>query len=395
VRALKTWPAGIAGQAVRYRYPLLVLWSVPWFVLGNHRRAHGLNDWLNFEYAARTLIHYNVHYNGGALQLYAHNPFIQIGPPPLLLVAAVQWLPHNAVGVGFGLVMALAGVWAVRSAESTVRALQPARSAAQTATLTLVAGLLATAMWSYEAGIWRHIDDAMAICFLLAACSLVARQRWWLLAGVLVGLGVSAKPWALIMAPVLLGFARSERPKAALAALGTAAACWAPFVLGGPGTLQALGGYRLVVNHASTLHLLGVDSMIAPIWVRPLQLAGGFVLMVILARRSHWVAVPFAGLVFRVVTDPQTWLYYGLGPLMAAVLWDSLHERSWPVWTLSALVVEFAIPLHAPEWASIARLGWAVVVFASCALYRRSRPVVPGSDTGSVEAMTTELEPAH
>ncbi len=111
---------------------------------GQSPTSAGLSDWLNFEFAARTLIHYNAHYASGALQLYANHPFIQIGPPPLALVAAVQWLPeHNAVGVGFGALMALAGVWAVRSAETTVRALLPDRPARQAATMALVAGVLA------------------------------------------------------------------------------------------------------------------------------------------------------------------------------------------------------------------------------------------------------------
>jgi hypothetical protein len=395
MRSLQACLLRLGAVAIRHRYLLLVLWSVPWFVLGNHHRASGLDDWLDFEFGARALIHYNSHYRGGGLGLYASYPFIQIGPPALIVVAAVQWLPHNAVGVGFGLLMAFGGVWAVRSAETTARALLPDRSARHTATMALAAGVPATVVWSYEAGVWRHIDDAMAICFLLAATALVARQRWWLVAGMLVGLGVSAKPWALILAPVLLGLTRAERPKAALAALATAAACWAPFVLGGPGTLKGLGSYRLVVNNTSTLHLLGVSSLMAPTWVRPLQMAGGFVVMAILARRSHWVAVPFAGLAFRVVTDPQVWLYYGLGPLMAAVLWDSLHERRWPVWTMATLVAEFVVPTVAPGSASVVRLVWAVAVLVSCARFGRSA-TIPREPEGSLQpAPMLELQPAH
>ncbi len=105
-------------------------------------------------------------------------------------------------------------------------------------------------------------------------------------------------------------------------------------------------------------------------------MAGGFVLMVVLARRSHWVAIPFAGLAFRVVTDPQTWLYYGLGPLMAAVLWDCLRGRRWPIWTVATVVVEFGVPWVAPGSASLVRLIWALAVFASCASYRRTQPFV-------------------
>jgi hypothetical protein len=393
VTVLRAWLARVARRAVRYRYALLVVWSVPWFVLATQHRAAGLNDWLSFEFGARTLIHYNAHYSGGALHLYANNPFIQIGPPPLVVVAAIQWLPHNASSIGLAALMALAGVWALRCVETTARALQPAARASGIAVTALWAGGVAMAVWSYEAAQWRHLDDVMAICFLLAATSLVARQRYWWLAGALVGLGVAAKPWALVLAPVLLGLSRARRPKAALVALGAAAGCWAPFVLGGPGTLAALGGFRLRVSAASTIRLLGVHSTLAPTWVRPVQMVGGFVLMAVLARRGQWVAVPFAGLAFRVVTDPQVWPYYGLGPLIAAVLWDSLHERRWPVWTTATLAVEYAIPLVAPGSAAAVRLVWALAVLVSCAVYRGARPSAVEPEQAVSGAMPT-LQPA-
>ena len=102
-----------AGAAARYRYPLLALWWFPWFLLAT-RRPGGLSDWLYFEFGARTLIHYNSHYGGGALSLYANHPVIQIGPPPLLVVAAVQWLPHDPSSLGLAALMAAVGLWALR-----------------------------------------------------------------------------------------------------------------------------------------------------------------------------------------------------------------------------------------------------------------------------------------
>jgi hypothetical protein len=370
-------------------------WAIPWFLEANRQRSAGLfSDWLTFEFGARTLIHYNSHYGTGALHLYANYPFIQIGPPALAVVAAVQWLPHNASSAWLAGLMALAGVWAVRSAESTARALLPAERHRRVAVMTLCAGVLAIPFWSYQAGEWRHLDDVMAICFVLAATSLVARQRHWWLAGALVGVGVAAKPWALVLAPVLYGLSRSERPKAAIVAVASAAACWAPFVIGGPGTTQALGGLRLRVSTASTLHLLGVHSITAPVWVRPVQLVGGFILMAVLARRSHWVAVPFAALAFRVVTDPQIWIYYGMGPVVAAVLWDCLHDRRWPAWTITTLVVEYAVPMHLTAAAGVARLLWTLAVFASCFAYgRRHGEVKPDNEPDPVA--TSVLAPTH
>jgi hypothetical protein len=383
-----------AQGIVRHRYLLLMAWAIPWFVAANQHRSTGLSDWLVFEFGARTLIHYNAHYGSGALHLYAHYPFVQIGPPALVVVAAVQWLPHNSSSAWLAGLMALAGVWAVRSAESTARALLPADHHQRIRLMTLCAGSLAIPVWAYEAGQWRHLDDVMAICFVLAATSLVARRRFWWLAGALLGLAVAAKPWALILAPVLLGLARSERPKAAMVAIVSAAACWAPFVIGGPGTLNALGGYKLRVGAASTLHLLGVHAIVSPVWVRPVQMVGGFIFMVVLARRSHWVAIPFAGLAFRVVTDPQTWVYYGMGPVLAAVLWDSMQSRRWPLWTVATVVVEYAVPFQWPASAGVVRLVWALAVFGSCLAFR-------GPNTGAVlgdeprPVPASVLEPAH
>jgi hypothetical protein len=380
--------------AVRHRYLLLTVWAAAWFVLADLHRRDGLADWLIFEFGARTLIHYNAHYSSGALHLYANYPFVQIGPPALAVVAAVQWLPHNPTGTGLAALMALAGVWATRSVESTARALLPVDRRDGIAVTVSLAGGIALPLWAYEAGQWRHLDDVMAICFVLAATSLIARHRLWWLAGALVGVGVAAKPWALILAPVLLGLSRNERAKAALVALASATACWAPFVLGGPGTLKALGDFRLSVNAVSTLHLLGVHSVMAPGWVRPLQMAGGFLAMVVLARRSQWVAIPMAGFALRVVTDPQVWLYYGMGPIMAAVLWDLLHDRKWPAWTIATAAVEFGAPFLVPGSAGLVRLLWALAVFASCLTYRGT-PSTGAADDEPQPAAVPALAPAH
>jgi hypothetical protein len=393
VSVLRTLALRGARCALRYRYLLLVLWAVPWFVVGTVHRDAGMTDWLVFEFGARTLIHYNSHY-GGALHLYANYPFVQIGPPALLAVAAVQWLPHNPAGVGVAAVMALAGVGSLRCVESTALALLPAESRRSIQTRVLCAGALAMPLWSYECAQWRHVDDVMAVCFVIVAASLVARQRSWWLAGMLVGLGVAAKPWALILAPVLLGLSRSNRSRATLVALATATACWAPFVIGGPGTIKALGGLRLNLSAASSLHTLGVHLGTAPNWVRPVQMVGGFALMVVVARRGHWVAVPFAGLAFRVVSDPQTWLYYGLGPLMAAVLWDSLHERRWPVWTIATVGIEYAVPWVLPGSVGLLRLAWAVAAVVSCIAYRGIHRQA-SDDHRPAAVDTAVLEPAR
>ena len=227
-------------------------------------------------------------------------------------------------------------------------------------------------MWSYEADSWRHLDDVMAITFILWATSLVARRRCWWLAGILIGLAVASKPWALIMAPVLLGLPREDRAKATIAALGTAGGVLGAVRPRRPRHPDALGGFRLIVSPSSTLRLVGVTSVMAPAWVRPLQMVGGFALMTVLARRSHWVGIAFAGFAFRVVDRPpdlavlRAWPADGRGAVGLA------PRAPRPGLDAATLGVEYGIPtsprVH-PRGRSA--LVWAVAVFVSCARFGR------------------------
>jgi hypothetical protein len=64
------------------------------------------------------------------------------------------------------------------------------------------------------------------------------------------------------------------------------------------------------------------------------------------------MAVPLLGLLFRVVTDPQTFPYYDLGPLVGAFAWDLSRKRPVPMLTMAVAVVEFgglrAVPYGMP-----------------------------------------------
>src|SRR5579875_188865 len=238
------------SRAVRWRYALMALLAVPTFVVATTYRSKGLDDWLWFEFGARVLIHYGPHYTGG-LHLYAEHNIVQIGPPPLLVVAALQWLPPHVVGTLLAAVMAAVGIGCIRCAELTALALAPTAKRGRTRVAATCAGVVAAPLWAWEAGQWRHLDDVMAIGCVMAAMALISRNRSWWLAGALVGVGVASKPWALILAPVLLGLPRQTRSKAALLAIAVAGGFWAPFVLADAGTVHALGALRLQVSPIS------------------------------------------------------------------------------------------------------------------------------------------------
>jgi hypothetical protein len=376
---------------LRRRYPLLVAWSAVWFLarlLTEPARSRG-GDWPWFEFGARTLIHLNSHYATGALSLYAHNPEVQIGPPPLIAVAAFQWLPPAAVRLLFAVLVTLAGAWCLRCVELIVGREATGERWLDVQRLVARAGVLVVPIWAWESVRWEHLDDVMAITAAMTAMAVIASGRRWWLAALLVGIAVASKPWALAIAPCLLALPREERSRATLVAILTAGLCWAPFVVGAPQTVNALGGYQVVVDPGSTLHLLGVPLVDAPRWVRPLQLVGGFLLAVVVVRRRQWLALPVVVFGFRVLVDPQTWGYYGLGPLVGAVLWDCANARRWPSWTVATAAVEFLVPAVAPGWAAAARLVWFLAVMVS--VLRATR-----TDTGrlGVGAPGARPEPA-
>jgi len=352
----------LGSLALQGRYAVLLAWSMAWFVVAHDTRPKGLTDWLTFEFGARTLVHLNPHYNTGALALYAHYPFIQIGPPPLAILGALQWLPPADAQLILAVAMMLAGVWCLRCAELVAGRHRDADGRHRLQLLILKAGLVVAPIWGWESGRWEHLDDIMAITAAMTAMAIISSGKRWWLAAVLVGLAVASKPWALVIAPCLLGLPREDRGRASLVTIITAAACWGPFVLGDPKTISALGNFQFTVDAGSTMHFLGMSLGNAPRWVRPVQFIGGFLLALGAVARRRWAAVPLIAFGFRVFIDPQMWMYYGLGPLVAATLWDCSTDRKWPVWTVATAVVEFGVPRVAPAWSGPVRLVWFLVI---------------------------------
>ena len=360
---------------LRIRYLLLLAWAYGWFAIAYETRPKGvLTDWLWFEFGARTLIHLNSHYASGALGLYAHNPEIQIGPPPLAIVACFQWLSPHTVRLLLTIAMAAAGIWCVRCVELTAIHRKTFERARSLQTTILLAGLVVVPIWAWESARWGHLDDVMAITGAMTAMAMIAGgKRWWLVALVL-GVAVASKPWALIITPCLLGLPREDRAKATLLTILTAGACWGPFIVGDPQTIHALGSFQFPVDAGSTMHFLGMPIGTAPNWVRPVQFLGGLLVSILAVRRGRWMAVPLIGFGFRVFMDPQMWLYYGLGPIIGAALWDCSSRRKLPLWTGITALVEFGVPTVSPPWSGPTRLVWFAVL--AVAILRPSRDVV-------------------
>ncbi len=79
--------------------------------------------------------------------------------------------------------------------------------------------------------------DGVGVCLLVAAVVLARRRRWWI-AAALLGLAVTAKTFALVLAPLILLRARLRHW---LLFVATAAAVYLPFVVMGGTDLLSLG----------------------------------------------------------------------------------------------------------------------------------------------------------
>ena len=348
----------------RSRYLLLFGWGVIWFLPAFERTSRVLNDWLPFEVGARTLVHYqNMKvWSTPALHLYVDNPQLQIGPPPLLALALFQHLSPYVVALGFGLVMCALGIVSLAALEACAKALTEPRHHVRLHVVSFTAGVAVVAVWCHQMGVWRHLDDAMGLLCICAGMWLCARRRpWWLIA-VVVGTGVSIKPWAVVAAPLILGLPRRQWGKAALLAMAVAAAWWSPFVVAAPGTVQSLASYHIFPDPGSVLALVGLHGDMSG-WLRPVQFAIGVAVASYVGILGRWTAAPLAGLAIRVGLDPYVYSYYGLGPLLAAIAADLTSDSKLPRWTLFTILVEFCVPMSgSPTTEAIARLAWGAVI---------------------------------
>lgn len=310
---------------------------------------HPFTDWITFEAAARSIVHYhhNLVYQGSALGIYARDPAIQIGPPAILPVAALQWLSPWVVNQLFvGIMVALSAV-GIAAAELTARTGGRPTAGDVAGSAAFLGGVIVVIDWSWSTVHWHHLDDVMALSFTAVACWLIARGRPWWLVGILLGTAVAAKPWALILTPVVLGLDREIRSRAVLVAIATATAWWGPFIIGASGTISALGGYHIDAQNGSVLALLGIHGQVQH-WLRPVQFFAGLAAGLLTARVGGraWLAAPLAALATRVMTDPFSWGYYGMGPILFALVWDLARPgaRRVPVYTLVTAVIEGLVP---------------------------------------------------
>jgi hypothetical protein len=303
----------------------------------DHARA-----WHYFVDAAHLLVR-DSQAEGGGLRLYRTHPEFQFGPIVILVSVPYAWLPTPVGEWAVMVTASLAGVAALAFGVGAVRIRRP-DAEERFRLLPLLIGVPFVALWLRVAAYTAHIDDVIALVAVAASGLTIERRRtgWTVVA---LTVAAAAKPWAIIFAPMaMLGDVRPRVDRAALV-LVLSVATWLPFVVGSPGTIEALRDFAIGVDVNSGLRALRLDETTTPVWVRPAQVALGLAAttIAVLWRRS-WPAAFVAGIAARMLIDPATEHYYTAGLVLAALVWeldDSPDRLPWRT-ALIATVLEVA-----------------------------------------------------
>jgi len=341
----------------------LSVWSWPIFEEWNG--PHTLNaDYYKGIFAGRALFGVMPGYHGGPLHIYTSMPQMHVGPPILLLAGSLGRWQYGAQA--WAVLILLCGLVSVWAAERTALALGVDRWRVRIS-CTLGAALVYLGWPSLLQ--FMHLEDALAIALIALAAAMIAERRpWWLLA-VTLGLAAGCKTWAAMTWPLLLMLDRPQRIRAAGVAVAGALVWWVPFVVADPATIRAISDVPTVMAR-SGLIALGMPAWhAAPDHVRLLQMLLGFCFAALAVVRGRWTAAPLAAFASRSLVEPSFFLYYGVGTLVAALLWDVTSSRRWPLWTTAALTSQFALQLL---WTpaivgSIAHAAFAVAVVIAAA----------------------------
>jgi hypothetical protein len=240
-----------------------------------------------------------------------------------------------------------------------------------------------------------HPEELLGAALCIAAALAATRDRA-VLAGVLIGLAVANKPWAVLAVIPLLAILRTGWPKLLLAAASATTLVMLPLALAGGGAVeQASSAARdagqifqpwqiwwflgeaghVVVGHFGEKP----GYRVPPDWLTGvahplLVLVPGAVSLALLPRlrRRPWhdalLLLAFA-LLLRCVLDPWNISYYSLPFLFALVTWE-IHARPGPpvlslaVTLLSWITLVWLVTRVHPDVQAAAYLAWSVPLVA-------------------------------
>lgn len=285
------------------------------------------------------------------------------------------------------------------------------RATGREATVTaLVLGLVVVnpiALRALEIG---HPEELMSAVLCVAAL-LAAGHRRPVVAGLLLGLAVATKAWALIaVGPVLLA-APVARVRIAIIAAVVTAAVLLPFVTQpsqAVSSAKAAAGTGVIFQPWHAGWFLGEHGSVVssingvkdgyrtpPPWLSPIShpliVLGAFALSALWWRGHRGADWPEALLLLallahlRCVLDPFNTVYYCVPFLIALVSWEALATRRLPVLTLAVTMAawvtfEIAPDSLSPDDQSLLYLAWSapLAVALAARVFARGHLTAPG-----------------
>jgi hypothetical protein len=399
VRALvvKEWPRGADGILMARR---LLPWAL-FAVLGAISLAWlGLLGfvWTDYELEAAPAFDALTH---GYVSL-----FLQLCPAygGSLIMRAPFALAAHGLGGGDVAVFRAVGVPCLLagSALGVVLAASLLARNAGRGTVAIVVGLCAANPITLRALDIGHPEELLGAALSAGAvlAALRGRSTW---AGVLLGLAMANKAWALLaVGPVLLALPQ-RRLWALLIAWGVALVFVAPVLLASPPAAQPgvhaattgvifqpwqvwwfLGSTGEVIRGGNGLIKEGYRA--APGWLSPIShplIVFVAVPLSLLAWRRRSDPLLLLALLFflRCVLDPWNTAYYALPAILALVAWEATRAERPPVFALVLTMGtwatwEWVVPAVSPDVQSLIYLGWSLP-FAGLLAWRLYAPALP------------------
>jgi hypothetical protein len=235
-----------------------------------------------------------------------------------------------------------------------------------------VLGLCVANPVAYRALEAGHAEELLAAVLCVAAV-LAGQGRRPTWAGVLLGLAIATKTWALVAAPAVVVALDARRVRALVAAAAIALAVLAPLAAAGGGVTRASGGitavdpifqpwqpwwwlgsHGKVVRGSDGLPKPGYRS--APGWIP--SLAHLLIVLLAVPLAAAWrrrrgppgdaLLLLALTLLARSVLDPWNTIYYSLPFLLALLAWEA-RERDLPVATLAASAATWVLFQELPR----------------------------------------------
>ena len=332
----------------------------------------------------------------------------------LVLRAPFAVLPNLWGGGDLALFRSMALPCLLAAAVLAVFLWQRGRALGQSSAACWIALLIVTANPVTLRGLEIGHPEELLGGVLCVAAVLAAGARRPLVAGILLGLAVANKPWAIFAAVPLLAIVPDRRPRMLVAAGATSLGVMLPLLLGGTAVASttALAGeagqmfqpwqiWWFLGEHGETVTgMYGSypDHRNIPDWL--VGHARQLVVLVVVAvslmllprvRRRGWhdglLLLAFA-LLLRCVVDTWNVSYYSVPFLIALVTWELHAFRRPPVLSLASTLCAWLtlvwLPMYAhPDVQALAYLAWSVpltVLLAARLIWGERLRVLPALD---------------